>query len=138
MEMILRFFAFYFGSEKYESPKKDFLNKYMARNRQLAQQSEDELTKIFENTVAVIAKAIGHRAFRPERAVNAAVIDSVMTGVARRLAAGPIKAKEQLVQAYRKLLRNKLYRDAVETGTSQEAKVKMRIKKATKAFSLAK
>jgi hypothetical protein len=138
MEMILRFFAFYFGSGKYASPMKDFLNKYMARNRQLAEQSEDDLTKTFQNTVAIIAKAIGHRAFRPERAVNAAVIDSVMTGIARRLDAGPIKSKEQLVQAYKKLLRNKRYRDAVETGTSQEAKVKMRITKAAKAFSLVK
>jgi hypothetical protein len=138
MEMILRFFAFYFGSGEYASPMKDFLNKYMARNRDLGQQDEGQLTKTFESTVAVIAKGLGPRAFRPERAVNAAVIDSVMTGVARRLDSGQIKRHRQLLESYKRLLKNRQYRDAVETGTSQEAKVKTRIRKATKAFASVK
>src|ERR1039457_3505323 len=80
MEMILRFFAFYYYSNAYRSPMKDFLNRYMASNRDLARQSEKELTTVFERTTTVIADAIGSRAFRPVRAVNAAVIDSLMTG----------------------------------------------------------
>jgi hypothetical protein len=135
MEMILRFFAFYYYSQAYRSPMKDFLNRYMARNRDLAHQGEKELTEAFGNTVAVIAAAIGHRAFRPVRAVNAAVIDSLMTGVARRLAKGPITKNNQLLQAYEALLGNKRYRDAVETGTSQEANVTARLEEATKAFA---
>src|SRR5712692_1062807 len=35
MELILRFFAFYYYSTKYRSPMKDFLNRYMASNRDL-------------------------------------------------------------------------------------------------------
>jgi hypothetical protein len=135
MEMILRFFAFYYYSDAYRSPMKDFLNRYMAKNRDLARQDEKELNNTFTNTVAVIAEVIGHRAFRPVRAVNAAVIDSLMTGLARRLAKGPIKKSDQLLKAYEALLENKKYRDAVETGTSQEANVVARLEEATKAFA---
>jgi hypothetical protein len=135
MEMILRFFAFYYHSQHYRSPMKDFLNRYMASNQTLARQNEADLTTVFETTTATIAEFIGDRAFRPVRAVNAAVIDSVMTGVARRLAAGPIQKREQLHEYYRALLKNKDYWNAVQTGTSQEANVKARLDLATNEFA---
>lgn len=138
MEMILRFFAFFYYAQAYRSPMKDFLNRYMAKNQALGHQSEPELAATFNNTVAVIAEAIGHRAFRPERALNAAVMDSLMTGIARRLKTGPVTRDEDLRQAYEELLRNTKYRDAVETGTSQEAKVSTRLEEATKAFAKVK
>lgn len=135
MEMILRFFAFYYHSQIYRSPMKDFLNRYMASNRDLQRQGEDELTSVFAGVTTLITSAIGSKAFRPVRAVNAAVIDSVMTGVARRLAVGPIKKPDQLVERYDALLKNKEYWNAVETGTSQGANVSTRIDLATKAFA---
>jgi hypothetical protein len=138
MEMILRFLAFYYYSHKYRSPMKDFLNRYMAQNRDLAHQNETEITGVFKNTVAAIVKGIGHRAFRPVRAINAAVIDSVMTGVARRLAKGPIERDNQLSERYEALLNNAKYREAVETGTSQEANVTTRLEEATHAFASVK
>lgn len=138
MEMILRFFAFYYYHQKYRAPMKDFLNRYIASNQHLKRQSKKELTAIFEETTSIIAKAVGTRAFRPVRAINAAVIDSVMTGVARRLSQGPIRKKEQLAKRYNALLRNKGYRKAVETGTSQEANVETRLRLATKAFASVK
>jgi hypothetical protein len=135
MEMILRFFAFNYYSSSYRSPMKDFLNRYMASNRSLKRQSEDDLTRVFNQTTGVISKAIGPRAFRPVRGVNAAVIDSVMTGIARRLATNPITNDDQLRQHYDALLKNKKYRDAVETGTSQEANVTTRLQEASDAFA---
>jgi hypothetical protein len=138
MEMILRFLAFFYYSPNYRSPMKDFLNRYMSQNRDLKHQSEAEIVDTFNSTVAAIATGIGQRAFRPVRAVNAAVIDSVMTGVARRLAAGPIHNQAELVASYEKLIDNSDYRNAVETGTSQEANVSKRLDEATKAFASVK
>lgn len=138
MEMILRFFAFYYHAQNYRRPMKDFLNRYMASNQNLSRQSESDLTTVFENTTAVIAANIGDRAFRPVRAVNAAVIDSVMTGVARRLSTGPIKKTDQLAEHYDALLKSQDYLKAVETGTSQEANVQTRLDLATKAFASVK
>jgi hypothetical protein len=135
LEMILRFFAFFYYSNAYSSPMKVFLNRYMASNRNLQKQAEKDLEAAFGNTVSLLAEAVGARAFRPIRAVNAAVIDSIMTGLARRLAKGAIKDKKQLVEKYDGLLKNDDYRKAVETGTSQETNVTNRLRLATEAFS---
>jgi hypothetical protein len=135
MEMILRFFAFYYYSEKYKSPMKDFLNRYMGKNRDLARQSESDLTSIFEKTTNAIVKGIGHAAFRPVRAINAAVVDSIMVGTAHRVASGPISRIGQLAEHYNQLLKDKEYAGAIETGTSQEANVEARLRLATKAFA---
>ena len=47
MELILRFFAFYYRAGDYKSPMKEFLNTYMARNKDLACQGKSELVHIF-------------------------------------------------------------------------------------------
>jgi len=136
MELILRFFAFFYYADEYLSPMKDFLNRYMATNRRLERQSETELKEIFGQTTATLCEAIGQRAFRPRTAVNAAVVDSLMTGVATRLAAqGPIQDKQRFKEKYETLLKNKDYIAAVESGTSQEANVATRLRLAKQAFA---
>lgn len=137
MELILRFFAFFFYADKYESPMKGFLNRYMATNRNLQKQSEEKLRQLFESTVKLIADAIGPKAFRPRRAVNAAVVDSLMTGIAKRLSAkpAPIKNVAELNRRFEQLLKDKAYLAAIETGTSQEANVSTRLTKAEAAFA---
>jgi hypothetical protein len=136
MEMILRFFAFLYYSNKYQSPMKDFLNRYMATNRHLQKQSEEDLRSIFASTTRTILEAIGPKAFRPQRAVNAAVVDSLMTGIAKRIAAkGEIRNFRELKARYDQLMRDKAYISAVETGTAQEANVKTRQTKAEEVFT---
>jgi hypothetical protein len=134
MELILRFLAFFYHAGSYRSPMKDFLNRYMASNRNLDRQRETELTQVFRSTTELLSQTIGPRAFRPVRAVNAAVVDSIMTGLARRLAKGLIRHPERLRAQYDRLLANREYRSAIETGTSQEANVEARLRLATEAF----
>jgi len=136
MEMILRFFAFLYYAGKYKSPMKDFLNRYMATNRHLQKQPAKELVKIFKDTSRTILNGIGIRAFRPQRAVNAAAVDSLMVGVAKRiLANGPVKSGAQLKAHFDRLLGDRDYIAAIETGTAQEANVKKRLDKAEAAFA---
>jgi hypothetical protein len=136
MEMILRFFAFLYHRDHYRSPMKDFLNRYMATNRHLKKQSETELSQIFERTTSTILEGIGAKAFRRRRAVNAAVIDSLMVGVAKRLRAkGDIRDSESLNRQFDSLMQNTEYTGAVETGTSQETNVVKRLTLAQMAFS---
>ena len=135
MEMILRFFAFHYDGAKYRRPMKEFLNRYMAGNKDLARQPEDELARTFTDTVTVLDEAVGARAFRPARVVNAAVVDSLMTGLTRRIKEGPINDLPQLAHEHAVLMRNQSYRGAVETATSQEANVKTRLELATRAFA---
>jgi len=136
LEMILRFFAFFYYAAHYRRPMKDFLNRYMAKNRNLANQSEDELQQLFNETVDVISECLGPKAFRPKRALNAAVVDSVMVGIATRLRGGNrIRNKKRLREQYERLLKDQKYISAVETGTSQESNVETRLRLARDAFA---
>ena len=136
MEMILRFLAFHYYQPNYGAPMKDFLNRYMAANKALGRQSEKEITDIFTSTASVIQAGIGRRAFRPRRAVNAAVVDSLMAAVADRLVkAGPVTNMLEFARKYDDLLKDEEYMVAVETGTSAEANVEIRFRKAREAFA---
>jgi Protein of unknown function DUF262 len=136
MEMILRFFAFLYYAPDYRSPMKDFLNRYMATNRNLQKQPENELRDIFYKTTNTIVQDIGSNAFRPKRAVNVAVVDSLMTGIAKRLLVkGDINDKHMLKRHFDELMQNADYMAAVETGTAQEANVRKRVTLAEQAFS---
>lgn len=135
LELILRFFALHFHADAYGAPMKGFLNKYMASNRDLQRQSEKVLGSLFERTVEAIFLGIGKGAFRPRRAVNAAVVDSIMTGVARRCESGAIKGPAGFRARYEELLKNDDYLSAIQTGTSQEANVANRLRFAEEAFA---
>jgi Protein of unknown function DUF262 len=139
MEMVLRFFAFFYFSKKYDAPMKLFLNRYMATNRNLSAQSEKDLATIFSLTTKTILDGIGPRAFRPKRAVNAAVVDSLMTGIAKRLTVHqPINDFASLKSAYDGLIADQEFLAATETGTSQPANVNTRMAKTEKAFAAIK
>lgn len=136
MEMVLRFFAFLHHSKQYSAPMKGFLNRYMATNRDLSRQPEKDLRDIFSRTTRTILGGIGTKAFRPRRAVNAAVVDSLMIGIARRLLrVKALKDTDSLRKSYRTLMKDRKYVQAIETGTSQEANVATRLSRAEKAFS---
>ena len=135
MELILRFFAFYYYGDKYHRPMKDFLNRYMASNQNLKRQTGAELQKVFCETISAVESALGTSAFRPDRAVNAAVVDSLMTGVATRLKYGAIEDPGQLRSQHKSLLSNEDYLAAIRTSTADEASVETRIKLAKDAFA---
>lgn len=135
IELILRFFALFFFDSTYRRPMKGFLNRYMAVNKDLQGQSDAELKKTFDGVVSIIKRAIGLRAFRPKSAVNAAVLDSVMVGIASRLVAGPIKSEDRILSAYNTLLANADYQEAITRSTADEENVRTRLRLAREAFA---
>jgi hypothetical protein len=136
LELILRFFGLYFYIGSYRRPMKAFLNRYMAANRDLEKQSEDVLRPLFEGTVTAILNNIGPDAFRPfGGAVNAAVLDSVMCGVAARLASGSVSNADNFRQAYKELFSSKSYIHAVTRATADEESVRERLAESKSIFS---
>ena len=134
-EFILRFFALFYNLDKYSPPIRKFLNNFMFKNRHLKQVGKNELSKIFTSTIEVISKNLGNKAFRLTRALNAAVFDAVMVGVAKRLQNGPIKNDKNFLKQYEKLLKSDPFKKAIETGTTAKTNsVRNRIDEATKAF----
>lgn len=135
IELILRFFAFLFYADSYERPMKGFLNKYMAANRHLERQNEQVLSEIFERTITLVHQALGKRAFRIKTALNAAVFDSVMVGIAKRLERGEVSDLDALRQAYNALMEDAIYVDRVSRATADEEYVRTRLDLARQIFS---
>lgn len=134
-ELILRFLALEEGWEEYQKPMKEFLNRFMGDNRHLDKVPPESLVAHFIDTLNVIYDAIGPKAFRPKGSLNAAVIDSVMVGVSRRLRKGPITDLDTLQKAYQEVIGNSKYIEATETGTAQMESVYRRMSIAQTAFS---
>lgn len=141
-ELILRFFALHLegrsGSPTYRPPMKHFLSEHLDHNRHLEVFDGPFLMAAFTAAAKCILRAIGPDAFKPHsRQVNAAVLDSVLVGVAKRLEAGPISNDDSLQAAYRSLVGLDEYQSATERATANEANVRSRLTLATSHFARA-
>lgn len=134
-ELILRFFALYYDGESYNRPMKEFLNKFMGRNRFLKLYSELKLRGIFEPTAKSIQENFGVDSFRRAGVFNAAIYDSVMIGVARRLERGPIKNPVEMKKRHASLLIDKEFEVLTSKSTADKEIVKARLALATKSFA---
>ncbi len=134
-ELILRFLALLFEGERYRRPMVVFLNLFMGKNKAIKPEVEKLMTASFVSSINLIRDQIGGRAFRPVRALNAAVFDSVMVGTARRLRGGPIASPGAYQEAYDELLANQAFLNACGRGTASEERVRTRLKLADEAFS---
>ena len=134
-ELILRFLALLSEGENYQKPMVNFLNSYMGKNKNLSDQDAAAMTNSFCSAVDLLLQSIGNRAFRPARALNAAVFDSVMVGTAKRLEVGPLTNIQGFRDAYDGLLSKKDYLDACGRGTASGERVRTRLELATTAFA---
>jgi hypothetical protein len=134
-ELILRFLALKFDGDEYSRPMKAFLNTFMGSNRMLQRLSREKIVAAFVPTVEIIYDAIGSRAFRLARVLNAAVFDAVMIGVARRLERGSVTNLEILKRRYSELLGNREFLAVAERATADEESVARRLRLATGSFA---
>lgn len=134
-ELILRFFALLHRGDKYTKPMREFLDDFLESNRDFSQFDESKLKSEFSNTINAAHAAFGERAFRIGPSLNAAIFDSVMVGIARRLSKGRIKDNKALEQTYLGLFKNKEYEAAFVRATSDDESVRNRLKIATEAFA---
>ncbi len=136
-ELILRFFALFEESDKYQRPLAEFLSKYAGRQRNPNLGDLDILSGLFRDSINIFLRSLDERPFRPTKSLNVAVYDSCMVGMARRLRGNPDKKPETkaIASAYRALLRDADYNEAVSRSTADAAFVLRRIRKATEAFA---
>lgn len=133
-ELILRFMALFLESELYERPMVEFLNKFSGRHRDPDDAFVASVSEAFGGSIELVHHALGKRAFRRERALNAALFDSVMVGLARRRRREPAISLEGVAKAYESLLTDAEFQERISRSTSDVAFVKERIAKATTAF----
>lgn len=134
-ELILRFFALYYYREKYTEPFKGFLNSFMAKYRYISQEHSYEFSRLFTETMELILTCLGPRAFKPNRSINAAVMDSVSVGVALAIAQGHHIPCDNLKARYTSLLQNNVYLETVKQNTGVVARVATRLDLAINALT---
>ena len=137
-ELILRFFALYFDSDRYGRPDertmKDFLSLFMARNRDIDSSEANQWRNLFEQIIGFICDTLAEDAFRPERRLNTAVFDAVMVGLAHSLAKGTLPSPESFKNSYENLLQNPDFIEATTSRTSHQPNVVKRLQLAREAF----
>ena len=132
-ELILRFLALYFDGNTYSRPMKSFLNKFMKGNRNLQKYTTDQITPLFINTVHCVLDKLGSDAFKPTKSLNAAMLDSLLIGIARRLESKPIVS--DIVDDFNLLRKNEVFFELISYTTSDPERVRRRIELATEAFA---
>ena len=132
-ELILRFLALYFDGNAYKRPMKSFLNKFMKRNKRLEAYKRDQISPLFADTVSCVLDKLGRNAFKPSKALNAALLDSLMIAIARRLESKPINS--DITDEYNALRNNREYFELISDTTSAPERVRRRIELATEAFA---
>ena len=133
-ELILRFIALYEDAGRYKRPLKGFLNDFMKRHQNLEGLDGKATMDLFGDVCSAVADGIGKKAFRGKNQVNAALVDSVMCGVAKRLKAGPLPSPVVLGPAFDTLMRNPAFTEAIERATADEDRVSRRLGIATETF----
>lgn len=134
-EMILRFLALYLTKSNYVKPMYEFLNKFNEKNRNPNQEFMSRCTHLFTQTIQVVHKSIGNEAFRPERTLNAAVFDSVMVGLAKRLGSGGDVSVKTVKDTYDALLADSEFKSVISSSTSDASNVSKRLELAIARFA---
>ncbi len=135
-EQILRFIALYTESARYKRPLKGFLNTFVKEHRNCENLDQEALRRRFLDTCETLLAGPGKNAFRPTRVVNAALVDSVMVGLARRLEDARPVDPSKLTAALDLLLVDQDFLAAIARATADEERVERRLQKATQAFSV--
>ncbi|RPI16029.1 MAG: DUF262 domain-containing protein [Ignavibacteriae bacterium] len=134
-ELILRFFALYYEYKNYKKPLKGFLNNFMSKNRDLSKFSKNKLSGLFVPAIDFINLTLKEKAFRRGGGINAAIFDSVMIGITKRLIKVDKINTNKFKQQYEKLMYNDTYISMSKVGTSDEVSVKGRIEQSIEIFS---
>lgn len=133
-ELILRYLALLERDDEYVRPMKEFLNAFMATKRHLPSAEAERYAGSFAQCIQLVRDQLGRQAFKPRNSLSAAVFDSVMVGLTRRLQAGPIADPSAVREVYDTLLQDERYVDATIRSTADQERVRLRIEMATEAF----
>lgn len=119
-ELILRFLASFYNSNKYQKPMVEFLNKFNKKNRNANSDFITAAEELFKSTITTIKNCIGKSAFRPTGVINVSVFEGVTVGVAKLISKGKTIEPSKLIEAHKKLMSNPDFQKAVSSGTSDE------------------
>lgn len=133
-ELVLRYLALKESYKDYKRPMKVFLNEYAQRRRKLPEETREGWEDTWGQTTQLVWNALGKDAFRPVRALNAALYDAVMVGIATALEDGVELDEDAIRSGYEQLLEDKEFVEMFSRSTADDGFVKGRIQKAIDVF----
>jgi hypothetical protein len=134
-ELILRYLALNEDYGSYQRPMGDFLTTFMKKYSDASGKVLTKFADNFNRSLDCIYSAIGTKAFKPQRAVNAANFDAIMVGVTKNINNVCELPDKELRRIYNNLLADDAFQAYTQKSTADEASVKGRIELAIKAFS---
>ena len=135
-ELILRALAMIYNSSNYSAPMRDFLNDFTAdEKKEATTQSLEMMGELFRSTMTLFNTARGKNAFRLYRALNAAVLEAMVVGLAKRLNKRPFPTADEVGKVHDALMEDKAFVGACTSATATVETVKLRQKLATEAFA---
>ena len=129
-ELILRILALCERQEEYSKPMKKFLNKYVHDHKNADQQ---KMIKLKESFLKAVKKATSfqEKPFRLGRQLNFSFMESVFVALIR----SPMYDKNQLCDAYKKLIEDEEYLRLIKEGQNSKQDTNRRIEIAEREFS---
>jgi len=85
VQLILRYIALFHNSKNYKKPMKDFLSKFMGKNRNPTEMFLAEEKERFIKICEILIDRLGKRPLHPKGALNASFFDSVFVAFAKNL-----------------------------------------------------
>ncbi len=135
-ELILRVIALYSNEKPYTRPLKRYLNDFVAAHRDLQDFDEAKITKRFSDASRLLLDGPGPSALRGKgRQINAALTESLMVGLSRRLDRTPEPDSKSVTDAVEILLADSRIEDSISQATANEERVTFRLDLATSIFA---
>ncbi len=137
-ELVLRALAMIELRAEYYTPMRDFLNDFASERGKVSPARLKGLEGIFRESISLVLDAIGKGAFRPSRALNAAVFEAVIVGIAARVESSDrVIDLQKIKNGYDRLLTNQTFMNACTSATATYESVRTRQRLAIEAFTSA-
>jgi len=129
MELLVRFFAMR-DISAYQKPMKDFLSRFMRKNRDASPTAIKASREVFEQTCDAVVTSLGERPFHVRAGLNAAVFDGVMTAFSKHLGAIP----GDIATRYKRLIADSDFQKRTHDTTTDVDTVRERLRQAERTL----
>ena len=126
MELLVRFFAMR-DLAGYAKPMKDFLSKFMRKNKNPTDDVLRYSRELFDKTCEVVVETLGEKPFHVRAGLNSAVFDAVMVAFSNHV----VEAGDDVAQRYRRLIQDEEFDQCTRHGTTDMDVVRTRFRKAS-------
>ena len=113
VELLIRFLAMR-DLSGYQKPMKDFLSRFMRKNKNASGESLGNTGRIFRDTCTQLTAALGKKPFHIRSGLNQAVADAIMVAFSNHLVSVPPDIKER----YQRLLEDETFDGNTKYGTT--------------------